>query len=160
MRSVDYVHWKDFGHSVARTWEEVTRGWRAVYMTSALEERFGKEMAKAIPMDASPSEVMNRSEYKPGDAIKRAKVYEGWDKTKKEAVWFSKALKDFIDRKDDPLGLEGFFPFPRPLFATLTNDKLVPVPDYTLYQDQAIDLDVLCRAHPWAGQGAQGDGRL
>jgi hypothetical protein len=45
---VDYVHWKDFGHSVARTWEEVTRVWRAVYMTKdALEERFGKEMAKA-----------------------------------------------------------------------------------------------------------------
>jgi hypothetical protein len=72
--------------------------------------------------------------------------FEGWDKTKKEAVWFSKSLKDFIDRKDDPLGLEGFFPCPRPVYATLTNDKLVPVPDYTLYQDQANDLDTLSSA--------------
>ena len=29
----DYVHWKDFGHSPARTWEEVTAVWRWVYMT-------------------------------------------------------------------------------------------------------------------------------
>ncbi len=29
----DYVHWKDFGHTVARTWEEVTAVWRRAYMT-------------------------------------------------------------------------------------------------------------------------------
>lgn len=141
---VDYVHWKDFGHSVARTWEEVTKVWRAVYMTrEAILERFGKEKAKAIPMDASPQEVMNSGEYKPGDSLKRAKIYEGWDKTEKKAVWFSKSVKDFIDEKEDPLGLEGFFPCPRPFYATLTNDKLVPVPDFTLYQDQANDLNLL-----------------
>ena len=39
---VDYVHWKDFGHTVARTWEEVTAVWRRVYMNRpALVERFG-----------------------------------------------------------------------------------------------------------------------
>jgi len=31
--AVDYVHYLDFGHSVARTWEEVNRVWRKVYMT-------------------------------------------------------------------------------------------------------------------------------
>src|SRR6185436_1442864 len=30
---VDYVHWRDFGHTVARTWEEVTGVWRKVYLT-------------------------------------------------------------------------------------------------------------------------------
>jgi hypothetical protein len=29
------------------------------------------------------------------------------------------------------------------LFATLTTDSLIPVPDFTLYQDQAETLDVL-----------------
>ena len=29
----DYVHWKDFGHSTARTWEEVTCVWRWVFMS-------------------------------------------------------------------------------------------------------------------------------
>ena len=27
---VDYVHWKDFGHEVARTWDEVKKVWRKV----------------------------------------------------------------------------------------------------------------------------------
>jgi len=41
------VHWKDFGHSVARTWEEVTLVWRKVYMSEkAVTERFGEEIAK------------------------------------------------------------------------------------------------------------------
>ncbi len=29
---VDYVYWRDFGHTIARTWEEVTAVWRKVYM--------------------------------------------------------------------------------------------------------------------------------
>lgn len=143
--AVDYVHWKDFGHSVARTWEEVGRVWRCVFMTKdGLTERFGEEIAKAIPMDASPKEVQGSNDYRPGDALDRAKIYEGWDKNEKKAVWFSKSLKDFLDERDDPLGLAEFFPCPRPMWATLTSDSLVPVPDFTLYQDQANELDILC----------------
>ena len=33
---VDYVHWRDFGHNVARTWEEVYVVWRIVYMLSLI----------------------------------------------------------------------------------------------------------------------------
>lgn len=142
--AVDYVHWKDFGHSVARTWEEVTRVWRCVYMTrNACITRFGRKLGALIPMDASPKEVQASSDYKPGDSIQRAKIYEGWDKEAGEAVWFSKGLKDFLDQRPDPLGLEEFFPCPEPMFATLTNDSLVPIPDFTLYQDQANELDIL-----------------
>jgi len=32
---------------------------------------------------------------------------------------------------------------PKPLLATTTNDKMVPVPDFALYQDQADALDVI-----------------
>lgn len=140
---VDYVHWRDFGHSVARTWEEVSRVWRKVYMTKqAIEERFGPEKAKLIPMDASPMKDTQR-DVQPTDAVDRACIYEGWDKNEKKAVWFSKSVKDFLDERDDPLGLEEFFPCPRPILATTTNDSLVPVPDFALYQDQANELDIL-----------------
>lgn len=143
--AVDYVHYKDFGHSVARTWEEVGRVWRRVYMTKpALEERFGEELASKIPMDASPEELTDGSgQYRKGDAADRACIYEGWDKNKKEAVWFSKSLKDFLDTRPDPLGLEEFFPCPKPIYSTVTSDTLVPIPDFTLYQDQANELDIL-----------------
>lgn len=143
--AVEYVHYKDFGHSVARTWKEVPRVWRKVYMTkSALVTRFGEEKAKLIPLDASSKDVKGSVNYSPGDAQDRACIYEGWDKDEKTAVWFSKGVKDFLDELDDPLGLEEFFPCPQPLYATTTSESLVPVPDFTLYQDQANELDVLC----------------
>lgn len=141
---VDYVHWRDYGNNVARTEAEVCRKWRKVYMTRpALDERFGKKISAMVPLDATPEELKNQPDYMPDNGGDRACVYEGWDKETKRAYWFSKSVKDFLDEKDDPLQLEGFFPCPTPLYATLTNESLIPVPDFTLYQDQANSLDVL-----------------
>ena len=138
----DYVHWKDFGHSTARTWEEVTCVWRWVYMThEALAERFGEDKAKVIPLDSGPEPLNAYNERK--RVNNRAKICELWDKTTKRVFWFCKGYPQIIDERDDPLGLEGFFPCPRPLYATTTSDTLVPVPDFTLYQDQAAELDIL-----------------
>ena len=140
---VDYVHWKDFGHTVARTWEEVTAVWRRVYMTrEALVERFGKEGEK-VPLDATP-EDLKRSDKGSGDAdMERGVIIEIWDKPTKRALWLSKSLGKIIDEKPDPLGLSDFWPCPHQLFATMTNETLVPLPDFTLYQDQANELDLL-----------------
>lgn len=139
---VDYVHWKDFGCSPARTWEEVTQVWRWVYMTrEALVERFGEEMARKIPLDQGPEPLNAYNEQK--KMYNRAKICELWDKERNKVVWLSKGMPTVIDERDDPLGLEGFWPCPRPLFATTTSDSLVPVPDFVLYQDQAMELDIL-----------------
>jgi hypothetical protein len=138
----DYVHWKDFGHSQARTWEEVGQVWRWVYMTKeALAERFGEEMARKIPLDQGPEPINAYNEAK--RTYNRAKICELWDKETQKVYWFCKGLPQIIDVRDDPLGLEGFFPCPKPLFATTTSDTLVPVPDFVLYQDQAMELDIL-----------------
>ena len=138
----DYVHWKDFGHSTARTWEEVTCVWRWVYMTKeALIERFGEKKAKLIPLDSGPEPLNNYSDSKKNN--NRAKICELWDKETLKVYWLSKGVQQVIDERDDPLQLEGFFPCPYPLYATTTSDSLVPVPDYVLYQDQAMELDIL-----------------
>ena len=138
----DYVHWKDFGHSIARTWEEVTAVWRWVYMTeAALTERFGEDAAAKIPMDSAPDQL--GTPMTPSREKTQAKVCELWDKDAGRVYWFTKNGTDFIDERDDPLGLEGFFPCPKPLYATLTSDTLVPVPDFALYQDQANQLNIL-----------------
>jgi len=139
---VDYVHWKDFGHSQARTWEEVGQVWRWVYMTrEALIERFGEEAARRIPLDQGPEPLNAYNESK--RTYNRAKICELWDKERERVVWFCKGMPSIIDERDDPLGLEGFFPCPKPLYATTTSDTLVPVPDFVLYQDQAMELDIL-----------------
>jgi hypothetical protein len=139
---VDYVHWRDFGHSQARTWEEVGQVWRWVYMTrEALVERFGDEMARRIPLDQGPEPLNAYNESK--RTYNRAKICELWDKETQKVYWFCKGMPQMIDVRDDPLGLEGFFPCPKPLYATTTSDTLVPVPDFVLYQDQAMELDIL-----------------
>lgn len=141
---VDYVHWKDFGHTLARTWDEVRGVWRKVYMTKgALESRFGEEKAATIPLDAQPEDYERKETSGEGDNLYRACIYEIWDKETGCAYWLSKSLKQLVDQKEDPLGLEDFFPCPKPLYATLTNESLVPVPDFALYQDQARQLDTL-----------------
>ena len=139
---VDYIHWRDFGHSQARTWEEVTCVWRWVYMNrEALAERFGDEMARKIPLDQGPEPLNAYNEAK--RTYNRAKICELWDKETQKVYWFCKGMPQMIDVRDDPLGIEGFFPCPKPLYATTTSDTLVPVPDFLLYQDQAMELDIL-----------------
>jgi hypothetical protein len=141
---VDYVHWRDFGHAVARTWEEVPTIWRKIYMgRSALVQRFGEKLGTKIPLDTRPEEL-KKSNYG-ADAVGnfQACIYEIWDKESGKAIWLSKSMGEILDQRDDPLGLEEFWPCPRPLFATLTSDSLIPTPDFALYQDQAESLDIL-----------------
>jgi hypothetical protein len=140
---VDYVHWRDFGHTIARTWEEVTAVWRRVYMSRpALVERFGEELGGRIPLDTKPDDL--KQSYKSDDGVYEAVIYEIWDKETGKVLWISKSLGKIIDERDDPLQLENFWPCPKPLYATLTTDSLEPIPDFTIYQDQARELDVLC----------------
>lgn len=140
----DYVHWKDFGHTLARTWEEVTAVWRKVYMNrEALLERF-PEKGAAVPLDVQRKADGTAIKINDGsgDASMQACVYEIWDKTSGDAIWFNRAA-GILDTKPDPLKLENFFPCPRPLYATTTTDSLIPVPDFKIYQDQARQLNEL-----------------
>jgi len=140
---VDYVHWKDFGHTTARTWEEVTAVWRKVYMSRpALCERFGEELGYQIPLDTQPDDL--KQSYKTNDGVYEALIYEIWDKETGKVLWISKSLGKILDERDDPLQLENFWPCPKPLYSTLTTDSLEPIPDFVIYQDQARELDVLC----------------
>jgi hypothetical protein len=140
---VDYVHWRDFGHTVARTWEEVTAIWRKVYMgRQALIDRFGDELGGKIPLDTKPDSDKWAQKQMAAEHF-QACIYEIWDKEQGKVFWVSKSMGEILDEKDDPLQLEGFFPCPKPMYATLTTDSLEPIPDFVLYQDQANQLDTL-----------------
>lgn len=138
----DYVHFEDFGHTPGRTWEEVTGVWRRVFLTrEQMQARFGRDIAMAVPLDYTPQEYKRADNVT--DDMKKAIVYEIWDSLTKRAIWISKSHPEPLGVLDDPLKLDKFFPCPRPIYATLANDSLIPVPDYIQYQDQAIELDQL-----------------
>ena len=72
----DYVHWKDFGHQVARTWEEVNVVWRKVYLTKKqAEARFPKF---DLPLDSSPDDNGREKRSDQDNIGKLALVYEIW----------------------------------------------------------------------------------
>lgn len=138
---LDYVNWCDYGNCVVRTWQENRAVWRRVYMTrKELVERFG-EKGRMVALDAKPLAKMDTSDNETDG--KRGCVYELWDRVTKKVYWFNKDLPEFLDELEDPLQLSGFFPCPKPLYATLANDSLIPTPDFVLYQDQAYELDML-----------------
>lgn len=141
---VDYVYWKDFRHSPARTWEEVSWIARRVYMSKEEGiERFGDDFSQ-VPLSHEPigTEELKRDGVDTAK-MKKAVVWEIWEKPTKKAIWVAQGFENVLDEKDDPLQLDEFFPCPKPLFATLTTDSLTPIADYIMYQDQANELDAL-----------------
>lgn len=141
-----YLFWKDYREGPARKWSEVpwTR-YRSYLTKDEITKRFGKKKAALVNLDFTPKGGSgNDKENPPPDMFKKAVIHEYWDKTKKQVVWLAPGTPDLIlDQQDDPLKLPDFFPSPNPCFATTTNDKRVPVPDYVEYQDQARELDAL-----------------
>jgi hypothetical protein len=148
---VEYVHWRDILWSPARTRSEVR--WKAfrVYLTKAeIVARFGKEIAGVVPM-ASRGPKLDQGEGKGGEFSShqdapQAEVWEIWDKASKRVYWFVKGAPKFLDAKDDPMGLDGFFPDAPEMLANLSTLKLLPKPDYLLAEDLYEEINELeCR---------------
>lgn len=136
----DYVFWKDFRMSPARTWEEVTWVARRVYMEKeAGIKRFGDDF-KNVPLSHEPIGLEDM-DIGQKDNMKKAIVWEIYNKPTKTVIWVAENYQNILDERKDPLELDCFFPCPKPLFATLTTESLIPVADYLQYQDQAMELD-------------------
>lgn len=134
----DRVHWEDFFTNVARSWAEVRWAARRVFMTrKELVKRF-PECGAEVPLDWAPENADAT------EAEKKAAVYEIWDLVTKTVYWISRGYPHRpLDSRPDPLKLKDFFPCPRPVLGTVGSDSLIPVPDYTYYQDQLDEIDVL-----------------
>lgn len=118
-----YIDPADFIADVEKVgiWEDVTWVARKIWMTKQeVIDAFGEEVKDLI---VEPDE----KEYQGKDTL----VYKIWDKKTSRIYWLSKECKtDFLKVSDDLLKLNGFFPMPKPIFATQANDSLIPVPDY------------------------------
>lgn len=145
---LDYVHWRDFLHDPAPTWKRVKWVGRSNLLDKdAATKRFGEQVAALLSYTHRYQKDDKQKRTVVGEAgtqDEMALVYEIWDKTSQTAMWLSPDVTTkFLDRVDDPLGLRDFFPCPKPLYATMTTDQLIPIPDYALYQDQAQQIDEL-----------------
>lgn len=158
---VDNVTYKDFFWSPAPSWEAVRWVARRVHMTrDECIERFGKEKGSKIQLTYSPTsqDAMEKSPER-YMMFKQAIVYEIWNKSDKKVYWISPGYKEeALDTQDDLLGLEGFFPCPRPLLATTVEDSIIPIPDYEFYRAMAENLDNLAGRIYWLEDACRAGG--
>lgn len=143
--NLEYVHFKDILFSGGRVWEDIW--WiakRAYVFKEDAEKRFGAANAAKLDYSHSQDDVTSSSgkNHARADST-QAIVWEIWDKRSKQVLWWSDGTKDILDKKDDPLKLEGFFPCPKPLRAVTTTDSFCPRAFFTQYQQQAETLDDL-----------------
>lgn len=123
-----------FDCSHVAVWEDCEWVAQIIEMTKREAiEQFGEDIAaQIVERGFSLEEELDRS----------VDVYRIWDKKGKRIIYLAKEVKDkFLRVDDDVLKIDGFYPFPKPVFATLTNDGLIPVPDYSEIKCQLDELD-------------------
>ena len=139
---IEYVHWRDFYWSAARTWEEVWWVGRRIWMKrKSFIKRFGQTKYDALKRDIENSQ--RDKGYPKGFEKGRIEVFELWCEDTMKVYWVHRLTKTMLDEKDDFLQIEGFWPCPKPLLATHTTNSVIPRPDYVMVQDQYTELDNL-----------------
>ena len=145
---IDYIHWQDVRWGWGRTWKEIPwwafRNWLT---KDEVIERFGEKIAKNMEYkNQTPEGESNRSESFDPDQknnVEKAEIWEIWNKKTKQVFWFSQGADLILDMRDDPLGLDGFWPMPRPMIANPTTTMFVPKADFILAQDLYNEIDEL-----------------
>lgn len=145
----EVVPWNRFRHGYAKQWKDVPWVSFEHFMTKEeLEKNFG-ELGLRVPLTISGQASENLSEEEGEDkklddaeGAKLGHVFEIWDKDERKVLFIAPALPEtFLREVDDPLGLSGFFPMPKPLSFFGKIRSLVPVPLYLAYEEQAKELN-------------------
>lgn len=143
----DYVPWKQFRRGPAFLWSQLP--WVAFgdYLSKEdVVKLVGEELAKELPFNyvAGPKGEFKKTDAKESSIFKRMFVWQVWDRETRRVIYIcpdyaKKALRVI----EDPLGLEGFFPAPRPYQPVTVTDSLVPTIPYSIYEDLVIELNEL-----------------
>lgn len=162
---LEHVYWEDYTHEQVAEWEKCgwnayrhlftqkefegyfadTPAYQALVSAGTEDEIFkwtDKQAYQALSKSTNSSRSSSPASGDLQDVIKKAIVWEFWDKSTREIIWICQDMDGSVLRIDpDPLKLRGFFPSPKPLLAVTTTDKMLPKAEYTIYQDLAIELD-------------------
>lgn len=138
----EYLEWQFFRIAPAKRWKKVRwLAWGELLTRDDLVAQFGPQLGNAVELKWMPKGMEESEE---NAIFKRALVWTIWNKTDRKVYVICEGYEAGpLAVKPDPLRLEGFFPVPRPLYSIFTTDSLIPVPEYTLYQDDSLELDTI-----------------
>lgn len=147
------VAWNRVLFGYAKRWVQVP--WMAIehFMDAAeLEKNFNlkKDQLKEIPLtvrsgeesDEKESDMPKKASDEASDVL-FARVWEIWDKSTKKVYFIADGYGEYLRETDDPLGLSGFFPIPKPLALFPKISTLTPTALYKMYEAQAEELNII-----------------
>jgi hypothetical protein len=101
--------------------------------------KWTEESAAKSPVGGGPAP---RAAGKLDSVVRKAMVWEVWNRSTREILWIIREGGGCALRVDpDVLGLQGFYPIPKPICAVITTDSMIPKAFYDLYAHLAADLD-------------------
>ena len=145
--SCEYVPWKRFRMGPADEWSGVP--WIAfehLLSRGELKKLAGNKKAYATSLDCKiggePAGPDDESQAPASDITRRARVWEIWDREEGKVIFVAPGYSNEpLLEEDDPLGLEGFFPIPRPIQWINTPGNMVPVCPYSIYRSLVEELN-------------------
>lgn len=123
------IPWQDYLEGPAKRWGDIP--WMAFKLT-ILREDFD-QFDNDIFGDASSQE-----DEKPDS---EHVVWEIWDKANRKVWFIHEGKQGVLACKDDPLGLDGFFPVPRPMEPLIVPGDRRPIVPFSIYREQAEEVD-------------------
>lgn len=138
----DHLDWPDFRHGAASKWSMVPWVARRAWLTRAeWRQRFGPPPMSVKFGDGGGIDDALEAKAHFG----KAPVWEMWHKTERLVLWLSESAEDVLDAQEPWLNLTGFFPCPRPAYATTAPRSLTPIPDVVYYQAQLEEIERLTK---------------
>lgn len=143
--SGEEIPWNRIYFGYAKQWAKVP--WLAfehAMTTEDLEKNFPD--ASGIPLTIIESEGSGEDDAddNPKDIgnATLARIYEIWDKTEREVLFICPDFQEkVLKRVDDPLGLSGFYPIPKPLIFCKRISSLIPLTLFSYYEEQNKELN-------------------
>lgn len=140
----EHVQWDEFIHGPGKTWAEVAWvGFKHRLTRDQLTKRFG-DVGSQVEMDTVDDDDLKKADEEVASTFKTAEVWEIWDKDSRKAIFIAPSHKEQpLSELDDPLNLVGFFPVPEPVFAIEKTGTLIPATLYSMYREQADELNLI-----------------
>ena len=110
---IDFKNRRDFLHSIARNWREVTWVAAASYLTRS-RRASGSRNTAATPIRRPSTGRQGQPRRSAAPTTReRAKFWEIWDKDRARVVWVAQGCEDILDEDDPHLDLREFLPLPQ-----------------------------------------------
>jgi len=143
----EHVSWKDIRFGYARTWDEMPHLFFRHKLTRPDgEKKFGAAVLKQVKFAVPTGDDTNKRGEEVNETERVAEFWECWDKNGSRVFFLQEECDQLLFPVDNPTGappldLSGFFPIPEPLRIVENTDSFEPIIPFSLYEEQADQLD-------------------